>query len=110
MKFSIFIAKGNEGDASVFAPLNTSSAVKSGYWIGKDDVMLGMAEVINYKKVPQQVYLTIDYEYLPVNGPRPAEFLEVGFGTVMVTQCGDINLRRFSLFDLSVIEADRGIC
>jgi hypothetical protein len=94
-KFSIFIAKGNEGDASVFAPLNTSSTVKSGYWIGKDDPVLGMAEVVNYKTVPQDVYLTLDYEYMPINAPRPAEYLDVGLGTVMVTQCGDLNLRRF---------------
>ena len=97
MKFSIFIAKGNEGDASVFAPLNTASPVKSGFWIGKDDVMLGMAEVINYKKVPQQVYLTIDYEYLQMSGPRPANYLDVGFGTIMVAPCGDLYLRRFFL-------------
>jgi Fe-S cluster biogenesis protein NfuA len=96
MKFSMFIAKGNEGDASIFAPLNSSSPVKSGYWIGKNDVILGMGEVINYKTVPRQVYLTIDYEYIPVNGARPAEYLDVSFGTVMVEQCGSINLRMFS--------------
>jgi hypothetical protein len=94
-KFSIFIAKGNEGDASVYAPLNTSSPVKSGYWIGKEDPVLGMAEVVNYKTVPQDVYLTLDYEYMSINAPRPAEYLDVGLGTVMVTQCGDLNLRVF---------------
>jgi hypothetical protein len=94
--FSMFIAKGNEGDASIFAPLNTTSAMKSGYWIGKGDLLLGMAEVISYKTVPQQVYLTIDYEYIPVNGPRPKEYLDTTFGTIMVQQCGELNLRRFS--------------
>jgi hypothetical protein len=96
MKFSMFIAKGNEGDASIFAPLNTKSPMKSGYWMGKGDQVLGMAEAISYKDVPQEVYLTIDYEYIPVNGPRPAEYLDVSFGTIMVTDCGELNLRPFS--------------
>lgn len=94
LKFSMFIAKGNEGDASIFAPLNTTSSMKSGYWIGKGDQVLGMAEAISYKTVPQDVYLTIDYEYLPIGGPRPKEYLDVSFGTIMVTDCGELNLRK----------------
>jgi len=92
LKFSMFIAKGNEGDSSIFAPLNPKSPMKSGYWIGKGDQVLGMAEAISYKDVPQDVYLTIDYEYVPVNGPRPKEYLDVSFGTIMVTDCGELNL------------------
>jgi hypothetical protein len=95
LKFSMFIAKGNEGDSSVFAALNPKSPMKSGYWIGKGDQVLGMAEAISYKDVPQDVYLTIDYEYIPVNGPRPKEYLDVSFGTIMVTDCGELNLRKF---------------
>jgi hypothetical protein len=91
--FSMFIAKGNEADAVIFAPLNTSSPVKSGYWIGKDDKIAAMAEVVNYKTVPQQVYLTVDYEYVPIAGSRPAEYLDVGFGAIMVMECADIGLR-----------------
>jgi hypothetical protein len=93
MGFSMFIGKGNEADASIFAPLNVSSPIKSGYWFGKDDNVAAMAEIINYKTTPQEVYVTLDYEYLPVDGPRPSEYLDTGFGTIIVQQCGNINLR-----------------
>jgi hypothetical protein len=93
--FDIFIAKGNEGDSSIFATQNTSSPIKSGYWVGKSDPILGVAEIISYKPVPQEVYLTVDYHYIPMNGPKPADYLDAGFGTIMTQQCGDINLRKF---------------
>jgi hypothetical protein len=93
--FDIFIAKGNEGDSSVFAAPNTSSPIKSGYWIGKNDTILGLAEPVNYKAVPQEVYLTVDYHYIPMKGPKPADYLDVGFGVIMTEECGELNLRKF---------------
>jgi hypothetical protein len=85
--FSLFIAKGNEGDSTTFGVVNSTS-VKSGYWIGKDDKLTSTAEVVNYKSVPQDVYLTIDIEYVNVNGPRPANYLDVTFGSIQVESCG----------------------
>jgi hypothetical protein len=85
--FSLFIVKGNEGDSTTFGVVNSTS-VKSGYWIGKDDKFTSAAEIVNYKSVPQDVYLTIDMEYLNVNGPRPANYLDVTFGTIQVESCG----------------------
>jgi hypothetical protein len=95
--FSIFIAKGNEADSSIFAvpSSSTPSQLKSGYWVGKNDTMLGIAEVVSYKEVPQDVYLSIDYNYIPMNGSRPKEYLDVGFGVIMTEQCGDLSLRMF---------------
>jgi hypothetical protein len=86
-KFSLFIAKGNEGDSTTYGAFN-STEVKSGYWIGKDDQLMSSAEVVNYKSVPQDVYLTIDMEYLSINGPRPSDYLDVAFGTLEVENCG----------------------
>jgi hypothetical protein len=93
--FSIFIGKGNEGDSSIFAPIN-STAIKSGYWIGKDDKITATAEVVNYKNVPQDIYLSIDMEYRPINGTRPTEYLDVGFGALQIEQCGNMYLRTYS--------------
>jgi hypothetical protein len=95
LQFSMFIAKGNEGDSSIFAPLNDKATMKSGYWMGKGDTVLGWAEAISYNDTPQEVYLTIDYEYLPMGGPRPKEYLDVSFGPIMVTECGELDLRTF---------------
>jgi hypothetical protein len=91
--WSLFIAKGNEGDTSLFSPLNTT-LLKSGYWIGKGDKVTATAEVVNYKKVHQDIYLSIDMEYVEFNGPRPAEYLDVAFGSIQVEQCGDLYLRK----------------
>lgn len=91
--FSIMLAKGNEGDQSVFA--SVGSAVKSGYWIGAKDPILALAEIVNYKSVPQDVYLTVDMEYTQFNtSVRPTEYLDVNFGTIQVGQCNSgISLR-----------------
>jgi hypothetical protein len=91
--FSIFIGKGNEGDWQTFAPIN-STAIKSGFWMGDNDRVTATAEVVNYKNVPQDVYFTIDMEYLPINGPRPADYLDVGIGALQVEQCGNPYLRQ----------------
>jgi hypothetical protein len=98
--FSIFIAKGNEADSSIFAAPNTSGSplMKSGYWLGKNDTVLGIAEVVNYKAIPQDVYLTVDYNYIPIDGPRPRDYLDVGFGVIMTDECGDLSLRKLHRF------------
>jgi hypothetical protein len=90
--FSIFIAKGNEGDTSIFAPVNSTLA-KSGYWIGEGDKMSAIAEIVNYNDEPREVFLAFDMEYLKFDGPRPSDYLDVSFGYMFTEQCGDINLR-----------------
>jgi hypothetical protein len=89
--FSIFVGKGNEGDATRFSALN-NTAVKSGYWLGQKDKIGATAEVVNYKNEPQEVYLTLDYEYSKMPGARPNDYLDVGLGAIQVEQCGNIYL------------------
>jgi len=91
--FSLFIAKGNEGDSTTFGAVN-STTIKSGYWVGKNDRFASAAEVVNYKTVPQEVYLSIDMEYINIDGARPADYLDVAFGTLQVQSesCKGLNL------------------
>jgi hypothetical protein len=98
MGTNIFIAKGNEADPVVSSPLNQTFPVKSGYWIAKQSQVIVMAEVVNYKNTPQQVYLTLDYEYIPFpGGVRPSEYFNVNFAPVMTTDNAHMNLRMLSL-------------
>jgi hypothetical protein len=90
---SLFIGKGNEGDSSIFAPLN-STAIKSGFWIGENDKMTATAEVVNYRDTPKDVYFAIDMEYLKFDGGRPAGYLDVGFGALPLDQCGNLFFRK----------------
>jgi hypothetical protein len=87
----ILIGKGNEADAAIFSPLNTSSPVKSGFWFSKTSQPVAVAEVVNYKNAPQQVYLTMDYEYLTFPS-RPAGWLDVTFQPVMTLSVTGLNL------------------
>lgn len=88
---SMFIAKGNEGDTSVYSALN-DTVVKSGYWIAEGSQMSASAEVVNYRNNSREVYMTVDIEYLKGFNTRPKEYLEVGFGTIIVLSCDGANL------------------
>jgi hypothetical protein len=92
-KMSVFIGQGDEGTATSF--FAKGSSVKTGYFIGKKDTFSMLAEVVNYEKKEQEVYVTIDYEYIPNMPSRPKEWYEVGMGALTVTPCGSQNLRKF---------------
>jgi hypothetical protein len=77
---SLLIAKGNEADSTVFASVN--GTLKSGYWIGKDDPLLLMTEVINYQNEPQEIYFTVDMDYLSFAEGKPRDFLDVKWGMI----------------------------
>jgi len=79
---SLLLAKGNEGDGTIFSPIN--GTVKSGYWIGKDDKLLFLTEVVNYQNEPQEVYLTVDLDYQSFPGGPPKDFLDVSWGMLQV--------------------------
>ncbi|KAF2670726.1 hypothetical protein BT63DRAFT_199949 [Microthyrium microscopicum] len=79
---SLMLAKGNEGDTTVFSSVNDT--VKSGYWIGKDDPLLLMTEVVNYQNEPQEVYFTVDMDYLSFPSGPPKEYLDVRWGMLQV--------------------------
>jgi hypothetical protein len=104
--FTIFLAKGNEGDASTYAPLN-SSRMKSGYWIGKNSKLSVIAELVNYKTVPRDdAYFSIDLEYIPFSDGRPKEYMDVGFGVMMTESCGDISLREIPIVDSQFLSSN----
>lgn len=93
-KMSVFIGQGDEGTATSF--FAKDSSVKTGYFIGTKDTFSMLAEVVNYEKKEQEVYVTIDYEYIPNVPSRTKEWLEVGMGALTVTPCGSQNLRKCS--------------
>jgi hypothetical protein len=102
--FSPLFVKGNEADAIIYAPGNSTS-VKSGYWIGAHDPIVAIAEVINYQ-AEQDVYFTVDFDYLPFensNGARPKDYLEVAMGSVRAEKCGHENVYQLCKLRASVV-------
>lgn len=92
-KMSVFVGQGDEGTATSF--FAKGSSVKTGYFIGKKDTFSMLAEVINYEKKDTEIYVTIDYEYIPNVPARTKEWLEVGMGAITVSPCGSQNLREW---------------
>jgi hypothetical protein len=63
-KLSVFVGGGGSiGSSSVFAIKN--SQFKSGAYVGQSDSFLYTSEVVNYDPVDKEVYLTLDFEWLP---------------------------------------------
>jgi hypothetical protein len=85
---SIFIGKGREASATVFA--DPTRSFKTGYSIGKYDRITVTMELINYDEKEKEVYLTLDYEYLP-NAPKG--YLDVGIGAINSDGCGAMAIR-----------------
>lgn len=87
---AIMIGEGGESTPSMFAGRDKN--IKSGFWVGEDHRLNAMAEVINYNTQDKEVYLSIDYEYLPnVGTERPSDYREVAFG-VLAVGCGKLDL------------------
>jgi hypothetical protein len=83
-RVSVFIGQGDEGSAMGFA--SKGSKVKSGFWVGKNDTFNVMAELVNYKPTSQEIYITMEYEYLSMPS-RPKDYYSVGMGAVNVAPC-----------------------
>jgi hypothetical protein len=91
---SILVVKGHEDDPILYAPPN--NAFKSGNWFGENPGLTANIEAINYRNYPQDVYLSIDAEYLQMDGRRPADYLNIGFGMMSTGGCGGgLNLSKF---------------
>jgi hypothetical protein len=86
---SVFVGQGDEGSAMAFATKN--SPIKSGFWVSNKDTFNFVAEVINYDNVEKDVYLSLEYEYLPMPS-RPKEYYDVGMGAINVSPCETISL------------------
>ncbi|KAE9970644.1 hypothetical protein EG328_006128 [Venturia inaequalis] len=83
---SVFVGKGNEAGRSVFA--STNNTVKSGFYVSGKDKMYMTAELVNYEPEDRDIYVMIDYEYIPsTDGKRPADYMDVGMGAIAVDGC-----------------------
>jgi hypothetical protein len=89
---SVFIGQGDEGSAMSFTVKN--SPIKSGFWIGANDKFNVMSEVINYDNFPKDMYISMEYEYIPMPS-RPKEYYDVGMGAINVSPCSTIALCKF---------------
>lgn len=58
-----FIVSGNDEAANWYT--TPDGAFDSGYYIGKAPVFTMQAELVNYLKEPQKIFVTMEYEYLP---------------------------------------------
>jgi hypothetical protein len=86
---SVFIGQGDEGSAMAFTAKN--SPIKSGFWVSATDKFNVMSEAINYDNVAKEMYISMEYEYLPMPS-RPKEYYDVGMGAINVSPCGSIAL------------------
>jgi hypothetical protein len=83
---SVFVGKGNEAGHSIFAASN--STVKSGFYVLGKDRMYMTAELVNYEPQDRDIYVMLDYEYIPsTDGKRPADYMDVGMGSIAVDGC-----------------------
>jgi hypothetical protein len=89
-KFSVFIGQGDEGSPMTF--VDPSKSIKSGFYMGQNEAMVLLAEAINYSKEPSEIYVKMDYEYLPDIPSAPKEYYDVALGAINVSPCSDINL------------------
>jgi hypothetical protein len=77
-QYSVFVGGGGSvGSSSVFAVKN--SRFKSGAYVGPSDSFLYTSEVVNYDPVDKDVYLTLDFEWLP---KKTKSLLNTGMGFV----------------------------
>jgi len=65
--------------------------IKSGFALGATDKISMTAELINYDKFKKEVYLTLEYEYVP-NMKDHKDWYDVGMGAINVSPCGTMNL------------------
>jgi hypothetical protein len=90
----IIINKGQEKNAINFMPLDQNQ-LKSGFWIGSNDTIMTSVEIVNYKTTPQDVYLTLDLEYLSFD-TRPKTYFKTEFASLQGMACAPIGMRKFS--------------
>jgi hypothetical protein len=88
----IILNKGQESNAINFMPPNQQK-LKSGFWIGNDTIMTSV-EIVNYKNTPQDVYLSLDLEYLSFD-TRPENYFRTEFASLFGIPCGPISMCKF---------------
>jgi hypothetical protein len=83
---SILIGGGDDGSATRFAP-PAGSKIKTGFYVSPKNSMNLMAEVVNYDNKDKEIYITLDYEYIPNMPKKPADYYEVGMSAINVAPC-----------------------
>jgi hypothetical protein len=92
-KVSVFVGQGDDGSGLNF--MAKGGNLKSGFYIDSQDEINLMAEVINYKDVAQDVYVKVEYEYMPDMVPRQKDYYDVGMGAINVSPCDSTNLSKY---------------
>ena len=101
---SPFIVNGGDGSSVEFAVRkNSGSNVKSGYAIPKDATMTFFLEEINYNDHPKDLFLSLDYEYLP---KRPTGYMDMGMGAINFDGCPGVLICTFFLAPDFYIKSD----
>jgi hypothetical protein len=66
-----FVVSGNDEAANMFT--TPDGTFNSGYLVGPKQMIAMQAELVNYRKEEQKVYVTIDYEYVRGKADAPAD-------------------------------------
>jgi len=91
-KVSVLIGQGDEGSGLTF--MSKGQKIKAGFYLDDKMTMNLMSEVINYKKVEQDIYVKVDYEYIPNMATREKDYYDVGMGAINVAPCESVNLSK----------------
>jgi len=86
----IILNKGQEKNAINFMSLDQDQQT-SGFWIGKNDTIMTSVEIVNYKQTTQDVYLTLDLEYLNFD-TRPNNYHKTEFASLVGTSCNSFSM------------------
>jgi hypothetical protein len=84
-KVSVFVGGGGSvGSGGPFAVPNSVSAVRSGAYISPKDTFQFSSENVNYDPVEKEIYLTLDFEWVP---GKVEKLRDVGMGSIAL-DCG----------------------
>lgn len=64
LPFSPFTGRGEDGGPVSMIFTSGDGKFNSGFHIGKDDVIVVQSDIVNYKNVSQNVYVTYEYEWV----------------------------------------------
>lgn len=87
--YAVLIGQGDEGTGLKFVA--ETEQFKSGFYLGKETELNLMAEIANYNAQERDVYVKVEYEYLPNMPTRPQEYYDVGMGAINVAPCESLN-------------------
>jgi hypothetical protein len=82
---TILINKGQEKNTINFDSLDPKEP-RSGFWIGNNETIMTSIEIVNYKTTTQDIYVTLDLEYLNFDS-RPKNYLKTEFASLTGFGC-----------------------